>query len=190
MGLIPSNYDLPESSGSNRFAKLEPGENRFRVLAEPTTGFVHWEDRKPTRYKAKSDVPAGAEDVKHFWFVPVWLYDKKAKTGSVKFLEMAQKTVITELLAFDRNEDWGDLNQYDIIVNRDGEGMETSYRTMPVPKSDIPKEAAKAWKAMKNNYMPEELFTDDGSVYKEDIIIEDVDKEKGSDQEDDDGLPF
>ena len=185
MGLFDDNYDLPESGGSNLFAKLENGENRFRVLEKPTTGFVHWENQQPTRYKAKSDVPSSAKDVKHFWFFPVWMYDKKAKTGSVKFLDISQKTIIRELYAFDQNEDWGDLNHYDIIIYKDGEGMETSYRAMPVPKSDMPKDAAKAWEAMKEYYMPEELFNEGGSVYSEDNSVEDSDNEA-----DDDELPF
>lgn len=69
--------------------------------------------------------------------------------------------------------------------------METSYRAMPVPKSDMPKDAVKAWKAMRDNYMPEELFKEGGSVYKDDDSVTDSDKEQDSDKEDDDdGLPF
>ena len=160
MGILPSNYQVPDSGGAGVFAKLEPGENRFRVLEAPTTGYVVWEDKKPTRYKDRSDVPAGAEDVKHFWFVPVWM------NGAVKFLEMAQKSVIKELAFFDQNEDWGALTDYDVIVHREGEGMETQYRTAPVPKKALPKEAKDAWSSMKDHYSPEELFKEDGVVYK------------------------
>jgi len=161
MGILPNDYEVPESGGADLFQRLEPGENRFRVLAAPTTGYVVWEDRKPTRYKAMSDVPAGADDVKHFWFVPVWMND------SVKFLEMAQKTVIKELAFFDANEDWGDLTDYDVIVHREGEGMETQYRIAPVPKKPLSKAAKDAWANMKDHYRPEELFKDGGVVYKQ-----------------------
>ena len=161
MGILPSNYEVPDSGGAGVFAKLEPGENRFRVLEAPTTGYVVWENKKPTRYKDRSDVPAGAEDVKHFWFVPVWM------NKEVKFLEMAQKSVIKELAFFDQNDDWGDLTDYDVIVNREGEGMETQYRTAPVPKKPLPREAKDAWSSMKDNYSPEELFKQDGVVYRQ-----------------------
>ena len=162
MGILPSNIvdEAQQSGGADLYVKLEPGENRFRVLEVPTTGYIVWENKKPTRYKDRSDVPAGAEDVKHFWFVPVWMND------AVKFLEMAQKTVIKELAFFDTNEDWGDLFDYDVIVHREGEGMETQYRTAPVPKKPLPKAAKDAWATMKDDYKPEELFKDDGVVYK------------------------
>ena len=161
MGLLPSNYEVPQAGNSGLYVKLEPGENRFRILEAPTTGFIVWKDKQPTRYKAKSDVPVGSEDVKHFWFVPVWMNDK------VCFLEIAQKTVINDLAYLDsNNEDWGDLREYDILVHRDGEGMDTKYRVQPVPKRALKKDAVAQWKAMKPNYKPENLFSDDGVVYK------------------------
>ena len=174
MGLLPSNYEVPESGGSGLYIKLQPGENRFRILAQPTTGYVVWEDRQPTRYKDRSDVPTGAEDVKHFWFVPVWWYDKD-KNGSVKFLEMSQKTVIQDLAALDAEEDWGNLNTYDVKVKREGEKMDTKYTTQPVPHKPTPKEALEEWDKMKDGYKPENLFVENGVTY---IPAESSDKEE------------
>tara|TARA_R110002020_G_scaffold336149_4_gene551287 strand:+ start:1231 stop:1746 length:516 start_codon:yes stop_codon:yes gene_type:complete len=159
MGILPSSYEVPDSGGAGLFAKLDVGENRFRVLSPPTTGYVVWTDKKPTRYKDRSDVPAGSEDVKHFWFLPVWM------DGSVRFLEMAQKTVIRDLAFLDSNEDWGDLTDYDVIVRREGEGMETKYHTAPCPKKAIVKEATDSWEAMKSGYKPENLFVENGVAY-------------------------
>tara|TARA_R100000655_G_scaffold109234_1_gene163196 strand:+ start:3377 stop:3895 length:519 start_codon:yes stop_codon:yes gene_type:complete len=160
MGVLPSNYQVPKSGNGGVYVKLEPGENRFRMLEAPTTGFIVWKDKKPTRYKAQSDVPAGSEDVKHFWFFPVWMNEK------VCFIEIAQKTVISELAFLDQTEDWGALTDYDVLVNRDGDGMETQYRVQPVPKRALKKDALKEWESMKPHYKPEQLFTDDGVVYK------------------------
>ena len=159
MGILPSNYEVPDSGGAGLFAKLEPGENRFRVLSEPTTGYVVWADKKPTRYKDMSDVPSGSDDVKHFCFLPVWM------DCGVKFLEMAQKTVITELAFLDSNEDWGNPTDYDVIVRREGEGMDTQYHTAPCPKKALPKEAKESWEAMKTGYKPENLFVENGVAY-------------------------
>jgi len=172
MGILPSNYEVPQSGNGDLYVKLEPGENRFRILEAPTTGFIVWKDQKPTRYKDKSDVPVGSEDVKHFWFVPVWMNDK------VCFLEIAQKTVISELAFLDQNEDWGDLPDYDVLVHREGEGMETKYRVQPIPKRKLKKDATDTWAKMKESYKPENLFTDNGVVY--------VPESK----DDEDGLPF
>ena len=158
MGILPSNYKVPESGSGNLYAKLEPGENRFRFLSSITTGWIVWEDKVPTRYKDKSDLPTGA-DAKHFWFMPVWMND------SVKFLEMAQKTVINELAFLDNAEDWGSLLDYDIIVRRNGEGMDTSYHVSPCPKKALPKAAKEAWAGVEKNFKPENLFSEDGVVF-------------------------
>tara|TARA_R100000654_G_scaffold23827_1_gene46260 strand:+ start:153 stop:668 length:516 start_codon:yes stop_codon:yes gene_type:complete len=171
MGVLPSNYEVPQSGNGGLYVKLQPGENRFRILEAPTTGFIVWKDKQPTRYKAKADVPAGSEDVKHFWFVPVWMDDR------VCFLEIAQKTVISELAFLDQNEDWGSLTDYDVLVHREGEKMDTQYRVQPVPKRALKKDAVEQWKSMKPNYKPENLFSDDGVVY-------------ATEATEDDGLPF
>lgn len=165
MGILPSNIveEAQKSSKSGRFVKLEPGENRFRILDVPTSGWVVWENQKPTRYKDKSDVPANADDAKYFWFFPVWMND------SVKFLEVPQKSVLSELAFFDQNEDWGELFNYDIIVNRTGDGMETQYRTAPVPKKPLSKDGQEAWAKIKPDYKPEELFKKDGVIYVEPV---------------------
>ena len=40
MGILPSNIvdEAQQSGGADLYVKLEPGENRFRVLEVPTTG--------------------------------------------------------------------------------------------------------------------------------------------------------
>jgi len=181
MGLLPDNYNLPESDGGGLFAKLESGENRFRIVDQVTTGYIVWEDRKPTRYKTQEDVPSGAEDVKAFWFVPVWMVKNgDIEVNKIQFLEMAQKSVLSELLFLDKMEDWGSLTDYDVIVHRTGKDLETQYSVKPVPKNDMPKAAIDAWKSMKDNYKPEQLFVESGVVYSGSA--------KASD--DDEKLPF
>lgn len=174
MGLLPQDYEVPESGSANMFAKLEPGENRFRILAEPTVGWIHWEDKHPTRYKEPGDVPTGATDVKHFWFVPVWMNDQ------VSFLEMAQKSVIRELKFLDDSSEWGSIDKYDVIVRRDGEGLDTEYFVQPCPKKALPKAAKDAWAVMLPGYKPDMLFVEDGVVYAP----------PKKDDDDEDGLPF
>ena len=138
MGVLPSNYEVPQSGNGGLYVKLQPGENRFRILEAPTTGFIVWKDKQPTRYKAKSDVPAGSEDVKHFWFVPVWMDDR------VCFLEIAQKTVISELAFLDQNEDWGALTDYDVLVHREGEKNGYSVSGAASAKKSIEKRCCRA----------------------------------------------
>ncbi len=158
MGVLPSSYEVPQSGSGNLFIKLEPGETRIRFLDEVTLGYIYWKDKKPYRVKKPADVPAG-EDGKHFWFVPVWCNDQ------VSFLEMAQKTVLSELAFLDGSADWGGLDKHDVTIKRTGEGMDTQYFVQPVPPSKLPKEAVAAWKEMKPNYKPANLFVENGVVF-------------------------
>lgn len=162
MSVLPSSYEVPESGSGKLFMKLEPGETRIRILDKVTLGYIYWKDKKPYRVKDISDVPKG-EEAKHFWFVPVWCNDQ------VSFLEMAQKTVLSELAFLNNSKDWGGLDKHDVTIKRTGEGMETQYFVQPVPPSNLPKAAVDAWKEMKPNYKPSNLFVEGGVVYgKED----------------------
>lgn len=158
MGVLPNNYEVPKSGSSDLFIKLEPGETKIRILDEPTLGYIYWKDKKPTRVKQPGDVPSG-EDAKHFWFVPVWCNDK------VSFLEISQKTVLSELAFLDSSDDWGGLDKHDVTIKRTGEGMETQYFVQPVPPKALSKKAKDTWQEMKKDYKPNNLFVEGGSVY-------------------------
>ena len=46
-----SNINIPESSESSTFMKLDAGENRIRILGTIYDGYVLWTDGKPQRSK-------------------------------------------------------------------------------------------------------------------------------------------
>ncbi|MHB8482789.1 MAG: hypothetical protein ACYDBV_08680 [Nitrospiria bacterium] len=147
MSLISSDYQVP--SGSSNYAKLEEGENRLRVLAAPIMGNEYWVDAegevreegvppqkgdKPIRVHLNEKIPvAAAPTFKHFWALPVWNYaDKK-----IQVWQPTQMSIIRSLASLDRNADWGDLTEYDIIITRQGKGLETRYEVLPTPKKEI-----------------------------------------------------
>lgn len=150
-GLIPQDM-IPTSSGDSLYAKLEKGENRFRILDVPTFGFIYWQDKTPNRVKTRKEVPS-SEKGKAFWHCVVWMND------SIRFLEIDKKSVLDDLAAYDGMEDWGNLTEYDVIVTRKGDGMDTTYTAAPCPKKVVDKAILDDWAEMKTRFKPDNLFT-------------------------------
>jgi hypothetical protein len=149
MGLL-DDIEISESSESS-YMKFEKGENRFRMVSKPTLGYIYWEDKTPTRVAKASEAADGSEP-KLFWSMIVWNNDR------VRILEITQSTVHKALKSLEDNSDWGNLTEYDVIVNKNGEGMETSYNVVPCPKTPLTKEAIATIKDFNKNYDPKKIF--------------------------------
>jgi hypothetical protein len=163
-GLLPADYEIPTSGNGGMFAKLEQGENRFRILDVPTMGYIYWIDKTPVRVKSASDAPSG-EKPKHFWHMPVWMDDE------VKLMDIDKATVIKDLKRLDDSDEWGNLLHYDVIVTREGQSLDTTYAVQPCPKADLPSEAAEAWTAFKDEYNGDDVFEGgQTSTEKENIL--------------------
>ena len=148
MGFLPENYKEPVTSNYMRFDK---GDNRFRVLGSATIGWEWWEDtenggRKPFRVRMDGKVPSGT-DTKHFWAFPVWNYQDE----KVQILEITQKGIHKSIKALAQNAKWGDPKEYDIVVTRTGDGMETEYNTVPDPKEQIDPKITELYEKMNIN---------------------------------------
>lgn len=134
---LPEKYEMPDASSG--YFKFKLGENRFRVLSSAIVGYESWveEDgkRKPLRWKMGTSMPADkiGDDPKHFWAFVVWNY----KEEKVQILEVTQKGIMKAIQALTRDDDWGSPKDYDIVVTREGEGLETEYQIQPKPKKDI-----------------------------------------------------
>jgi len=153
-GLLPQDYEIPTSGSGGLFAKLEKGENRFRILTKPVFGYIYWNESTPVRVQSPTDVPTG-EKAKHFWHLPVWMDDE------VKYMEIDKATVLKDLAALDTNKEWGNLLEYDVIVTRSGEMMETKYNTNPCKPTKLAADVVKAWEEAKSDYdkyVKEDLF--------------------------------
>lgn len=145
MSFLPTDYKIPSQSN---YMKLEKGSNKLRVLDSAITGFEWWEEdqnggRKPHRRRTFQEaVKQGQEPIKHFWAFPVWNY----ATQSVQILEITQKSVMAMITSYVNNEDWGDPKEYDLTVNREGDGFDTEYTVIASPHKKVTDEVVQAYK--------------------------------------------
>jgi len=159
----PSDYDetLAKNTASGGYMKWKQGDNRFRILSKPIIGSVLWvtgEDGKPTPLRFRIDEPVPAEKIekqapKFFNTFIVFNY----QTNDVEILEITQKGILTSLRKLTKDDDWGDPRAYDIVVEREGESLETSYETRPKPKTPVSSEIKDIYKEKKIDL--EKLFS-------------------------------
>jgi len=135
---LPEGYKVPEASSG--YMRLKQGENKFRVLDSAIVGWELWIDdedgnRKPLRFKSEQNIPADrvGEPRKHFWAFPVWNYQEE----QVQVLELTQKGIMKSIRSLTQDEDWGHPETYDIVITRQGEGLETEYEVKSKPKTKL-----------------------------------------------------
>ena len=152
---LPEGYEAPRGSGHN-YAKIEKGENRFRILSKPILGWIDWDNNKPIRCRM-ADKPAKAIDpakpIKHFWAFVVWNYQQEA----IQILEITQATIQASIQALAVDSDWGNPFMYDIKITKTGEKLDTTYVCKPVPHKPVTSEIQEAY-MMKGEITLEKLY--------------------------------
>ncbi len=151
---LPKGYAIPDKGGS--YCKFTKGDNRFRVLGSPIIGWEGWKTdpnggKHPIRkHMTESFLPTEIDepdDCKHFWAMPVYNYAAEA----IQILEITQKGIQKSMKQLAADADWGNPRDYDIVVVRSGDGMETSYEVMPKPKKTLDAGIKKAYEEMQIN---------------------------------------
>ncbi len=138
---LPAGYQAPTSGG---YAKIEAGDNRYRILSNPLFLWVLWSDGKPKRIPyldangnlvPKPATPTGQNaSVKHAWALIVWNYDKE----EIQILELDKATLLTPLSAHASDPAWGHPQNYDVIFNKTGSGQQgTKYSFRASPPAPI-----------------------------------------------------
>lgn len=164
MSWLPKGYEIPQST--SQFMKLNKGVNRFRILGQPVVGYEWWvensEGRKPQRVRTFEEaVKQGTDPIKHFWAIPVWNYE----ANSVQVLQLTQKTIMRSIETLSADEDWGSPENYDLVITRTGDGMDTEYSVQPKPASKIDAKISEAYKASKIDL--EALFSGEYPMQRE-----------------------
>ena len=144
MSFLPTNYKSPSAS-TGRYTRFKKGSNRLRISgdSERGTAIFGWEgwtedeEGKPSpRRFPMSEKPAEAnfrDRIKHFWAFLVWNCDE----SSMQICQITQRSVQDSIKELMKDEDWGDLKEYDIVIDRQGDGLETTYSTIPKPKAPL-----------------------------------------------------
>lgn len=137
MSFLPDNYEQPQGGGS--YTRLKLGENRIRIVSNSILGWLGWTiDNKPVRvrYDNRNELTSLSnlkDKPRHFWAFLVWNYN----TQSIEVFEITQKTIQDSIMTLYRTSDWGDPKDYDIIINKQGDGMDTAYSVQGAPKSQF-----------------------------------------------------
>jgi hypothetical protein len=144
MSFLPEDYQAPKQN--NHYLKLQDGENRIRILSKPIFGWEDWTlERKPVRFEM-NDKPAKSIDpkkpLKHFWAFIVWNINEE----QIQIMQITQATIKSSIEALYKDADWGSPFNYDIKINRKGEGIETEYTVNPAPHKAVSQEVLQAFK--------------------------------------------
>ena len=177
---LPKDYELPNAS--NGYMRFEQGDNRFRIMGSPIIGWEYWVDKdglptekgaapqqgnRPVRVPMKGTVPVVASDiVKHFWAMIVWNY----KVENFQILEITQKGIQKTIKGYSSDEDWGSPINYDLVVSRTGEGIETEYEVKAKPAKPLDDEIQDLYKKVSINL--EALFDGDDPFSDREKVID------------------
>lgn len=165
MSFLPTDYEAP--AGNNRYMKFKDGDNRFRVLDSAIVGNELWINKKPVRKRmtdpftrdqlesADTDREGNPSRAKHFWAFPVI----DSSDSTVKILEITQRSVQDALRVIVQDPDWGSPTGYDLLVKREGSGIETSYSVNPKPAKPLSDAQKATWDAVvEKGFDLDELF--------------------------------
>jgi hypothetical protein len=132
-----------QSGSSVRFALLDDQPLEFfEVWGESPDGalkpFRFVEDPSPDDIEAElgdfnrrqNREGTGFEPAKFAIAVPVYNYT----TGSVQVLQLSQKSLIRELDSISQQEDYQNLLEWDFSMSREGSGLSTEYKLLPLPR--------------------------------------------------------
>lgn len=150
-----ANWDGNEGSERDeRFLKLAAGANRVRILDDgPVFKFVHWVDNRPLTcpgYDGDCPMCKANKAARTAWggdpkeFKPPYRNQKSGMSNvliyganpEVKILTFGQK-IGDQFKALDKSEDWGDLRDFDVEINKSGTGFGTTYTVTPKQKKAL-----------------------------------------------------
>jgi hypothetical protein len=135
MNLFPDNFEEPSSS--DKYMKLQDGENKLRIISQFLFGWEDWNsDKKPIRYEYTVIPPKPLDSLKPpslFIAFVVWNYAEE----KVQILCIKQATIRKKIRFLCDDTDWGSPFFYDIKIIKKGTGKETSYDINPLPHKEL-----------------------------------------------------
>lgn len=158
--MLPKNYELPASEvkTDGYLNAFEVGDTKIRVLTPIQTGF-EWHvgedgkgviDRKfikgdrPVRVRTFQELvnQPEATEYRHFWVMVIWNYEKEL----IQILQIKQTSIQKQIAGYEKDEDWGDCQKYDLVINRVGKGLDdTKYQVIAKPAKPVTEEIKRAF---------------------------------------------
>jgi hypothetical protein len=116
--------EMYECWGEGPDGKAKP----FRFAQEPSPDDIAIELGEYTRRLNREGT--GPEPVKFVIALPVYNYD----TAEVQVMSLTQKSIIRELDGISQTDDYEDILATDFTLSKDGTGLNTEYKLLPVPR--------------------------------------------------------
>jgi len=138
--IMTSNKNTNSSPIQYGWTKLRPGENKIRVLAKPVVGVSSFnvETKQTKRFRTFLEVDAAKyKNVKPFMACKVYNYD----TGLIELFSFNQKNILYPLAKLNAINGNYDIRDVDIVISRDGEGVESKYTVSNLNPSEVPLKA-------------------------------------------------
>lgn len=160
------------------YMKLLPWKNKFRVVTDVQWGYVVWDKTQSPNVAIRDEntplESIGDQKSRMFWAFGV--IDRA--DGEFKLLEIVQQPIQEAIRKLAAQEEYGDVKNFDVVVEKSGSGLQTRYQTMPMPPKALTKEEKEI---VKNNPLNlANMFTDE-SVF---ISPEDADFDNADVSED------
>lgn len=133
----------------------------FRFAQEPSPDDIALELGQFTRRQNREGT--GPEAIKFALALPVYNYD----AAEVQILSLTQKSIIRELDAVSQTEDYEDITATDFTLGKEGSGLNTEYKLMPVPrKKGADATITAAWAEAKATGFAIERMMTNGNPFK------------------------
>lgn len=135
----------------------------FRFSAEPTPDDIALELGDFTRRLNREGT--APEPIKFVIALPVYNYE----AGEVQVLSLTQKSIIRELDSISQTDDYEDITATDFTLGKEGSGLNTEYKLIPVPrKKGADATIAAAWEEVKAAGFDLTRLLNNGNPFKED----------------------
>jgi hypothetical protein len=135
----------------------------FRFAQEPTPDDIAVELGDFTRRQNREGT--GPEAIKFAIALPVYNYE----ADEVQVFNLTQKSIIRELDSISQTEDYEDLTATDFTLGKEGMGLNTEYKLLPVPrKKGADANIAAKWEEAKSAGFALERLLVGGNPFKED----------------------
>ena len=135
----------------------------FRFRNEPTPDDVNAEFGSDYSRRLNRDGSA-PEPAKFAIAVPVFYHD----AGSVQVLQVSQKSINREFDSISQMEDYSNLLEWDFVLGKEGNGLNTEYSLRAVPRKKGTQDAiTAAWEEAKSNGFDISRLLSGGNPFKE-----------------------